>query len=116
MKTIQIEPSNTLEEVQAAFKSAFPLLDIKFFQKGHNENEGNLKENEIENYKTKLSSINNSSTTLSIDGHKKVSTLEADFEALGIHAQVFRKSGNVYIQTTTTDHLTLAEQEKQAHD
>ena len=40
--------------------------------------------------------------------------LESEFEKLGINIQLFRKSGNVWLQTTTTDHWSIAQQNKEA--
>ncbi|MBK9961781.1 MAG: hypothetical protein IPP06_10775 [Saprospiraceae bacterium] len=45
----------------------------------------------------------------------KVSTLENKFrEVFGLHVQVFRKSGNVWIETTVTDDWTLEKQNNEA--
>ena len=118
MKTITIEAQESLESIRNNFKEAFPLLDIKFFKKSHENLEGNLSSQEIKDYSKTLSEVadNSENTSISVDGHKKVSTLESDFEKIGLHAQVFRKSGKVYLQTTTTDNLTLADQMRKAHN
>lgn len=47
----------------------------------------------------------------------KVSELESVFtETFGLSVQVFRKLGNVWLQTTTTDNWTLAEQNQKASE
>lgn len=46
-----------------------------------------------------------------------VSTIEQDLEVkFGLHAQVFRKSGNVWIETTLTDSWTLAHQNEEGQE
>jgi len=41
---------------------------------------------------------------------EKVKTFEKNwFDQAGVWCQVFRKSGNVWLQTTVTDDMTLAE-------
>ena len=43
----------------------------------------------------------------------KVSDFEKMFhDKFGLNVQVFRKSGNLWMQTTSTDHWTLAEQNR----
>jgi hypothetical protein len=37
--------------------------------------------------------------------------LESDY---GLHVQVFRKSGNIWLETSVSDHLTLSEQQERA--
>lgn len=54
---------------------------------------------------------------ISIHGHQKVNTHEHHFrENFGIDNQVFRKSANTWLQTTTTDDWTLAEQNKKGEE
>ena len=50
---------------------------------------------------------------LGIDAHLKVSTLEDLFwERFGLNVQVFRLSGNLWLQTSSTDQWSLAEQNR----
>ncbi|MBK6524240.1 MAG: hypothetical protein IPG07_01010 [Crocinitomicaceae bacterium] len=56
---------------------------------------------------------NHTAGELSIDGHQKTSTFENNFhDHFGVTVQVFRRSGNLWLQTTTTDEWSLAHQEK----
>ena len=45
------------------------------------------------------------------DVNVRLKSIEEEF---GIHVQVLRKSGRVWLQTTATDDWTLAEQEQEA--
>jgi hypothetical protein len=50
---------------------------------------------------------------LSIDGHQKVKTFEQSFhDKYGLNVQVFRKSGFMWMQTTSTDDWTLSKQNR----
>ncbi len=58
---------------------------------------------------------NNLSGTININGVMKVAELESAFsKTFGLAVQVFRKSGNVWLQTTATDEWTLAAQNQKA--
>ena len=116
MKTIMLTPQQTLQEVKESFSAMFPQLKIEFFKQSHESGEGNFADDIITDLSQSLEQISNvdHAFTISVDEHKKVSTLENDFSTLGINLQVFRKSKNVWLQTTTTDHWTIAEQNKEA--
>ena len=54
---------------------------------------------------------------ISIHGHQKVRTLEKHFnELFGVDIQVFRKSGNNWLQTIVTDDWSLSEQNKMGEE
>lgn len=116
MKTITITPQETLKEVKESFSAMFPYLKIEFFKQSHESGEGNMADDIITDLSQTLEQVSNvdHTFTISVDGHKKVSTLESDFSSLGFNVQVFRKSKDVWLQTTTTDHWTISEQNKEA--
>lgn len=116
MKAITISPKETLQEVKDAFSELFPNLKVEFFNHSHDSGEGNAASDIITDLSPTLETVGDvdHAFTISVDGHKKVSTLEADFAKLGINLQVFRRSKNLWLQTTTTDEWTLAEQNKEA--
>ena len=98
------------------FSQLFPNLKIEFFQHNHETGEGNTAADMLKDLSSTLSDASSvdHAFNISIDGHKHVSTLEEEFANLGLNIQVFRKSGNVWLQTTTTDHWSLAQQNKEA--
>jgi len=116
MKTINITPSESLAEFKENFSDLFPNLKIEFFNKDHQSGTGNLASELLKDLTLSLKEVSNVNHdfSISVDGHKKVSTLESDFAELGLNIQIFRKSSNVWLQTTTTDHWTLAEQNREA--
>lgn len=116
MKTISITPQETLIEFKEGFSAMFPNLKVEFFNHDHTTGEGNAASDLLKDLDLSLADVSNvdHEFTISVDGHKKVSTLETEFADLGINLQVFRKSGNVWLQTTTTDDWTLAAQNREA--
>jgi len=115
---ITINDAKTLQEIQQEFNQYFPNLKIEFFKKEHELKEGNQAKDVVDLQK-KIGEVRkvHHSGGLSINGHKKVVSLEKEFEEkYGLNAQVFRRSGRVWLQTTATDEWTLAEQNQAGHE
>lgn len=111
-----ITDSKTIQEIQKEFNNKFPFLKIEFYKEAHNVKEGSPdsmkwdSENSIES----IRKIHNSGD-LSIKDDQKISELENNFSAqYGLSAQVFYKSGNLWLQTTATDEWTLKQQNDRA--
>ena len=114
MSTIIIQENKTIKEIQQDFNSKFPHLRIEFYSKEHETGEATSNKAKFdENLKlSEIRTVHNEGE-ISINGHLKTSTLEENFSKLfGVNVQVFRKSGRIWLQTTTTDDWTLAEQEQ----
>lgn len=104
-----------LSEIQEMFSRKFPHLNLEFFELPHKEGEGSDVKRKFD-HNLRLSDISKEGSfgEVSIHGNLKTASLESIFESeLGIHVQVLRKSGNVWLQTTATDSRTLAEQEEE---
>ncbi len=107
-----INDSKILREVKKEFNQKFPYLKIEFYKGKHEDGQPSLAALQIDDNLSigKVRKVHNEGD-LSIDGHLKVSSLENRFwEKYGLNVQVFRRSGNLWLQTTKTDHWTLAEQ------
>ena len=114
MTEILISDDLSIEQVQDKFNSHFPFLKIEFFKTSHDNQEGSPKDAMIET-KNLIGEIRkvHSEGEVSIHGNLKVNTLEESFKnKYGLHVQVFRKSGKLWLETTKTDNWTLAEQNK----
>jgi hypothetical protein len=109
-----IDQDKTIKSVQEDFQRHFPFLMIEFYSKPHQAGEGSPKKYQIKNSLTISEAQNNSkSGTVRIMPDMKVKDLENIFEEIfGLYVQIFRQSGKIRLQTITTDHLTLAEQNK----
>ncbi len=113
---ITIKDDQTIREIQENFSNLFPYLKIEFFTKPHKKFSGSRKENIIDPEKNigSCRSVHGSGA-LQITAETKVSNLEKELmEHFGLFAQVFRKSGKVWIETTVTDDWTLAKQNAEA--
>jgi hypothetical protein len=109
---IIITKDKTLKTIQQEFAKRFPYLKIVFYSNEHLEGTGSHQDNILHNEQT-IEQVQKKESTgnLQIHGLLKVSELESAFsEFFGLPVQVFRQSGEIWLQTTTTDSLTLAEQ------
>lgn len=111
---MKITDNKTLTNIQKEFTTKFPGLKIEFYKEAHTIGEGSAAKTTLDS-STTVGAIRTIHTEgdLSIDGHLKVSTLETNLkERYGLNVQVFRKSGNIWIQTSATDDWTLAKQNR----
>lgn len=106
-----IQDNRTLKETQKEFNAKFPFLQIKFYAEKHKSGETSPVQQKLNDDLTigEVRTIH-SEGELSINANQKISTLENNFlEQFGLNVQVFRKSGNLWLQTSKTDHWTLGE-------
>lgn len=105
-----------LSEIQTEFNTKFSNLKIEFYTSAHEVNKPSAASHLIPIDKT-IAEVRtvHSEGDISINGHLKVSTFEKQFsEKFGLNVQVFRKSGDVWLQTTKTDDWTLSEQNERS--
>ena len=112
--SIILNDTMKIASVYEAFQKTFPFLKLEFYEK-RNGVHGNkkfdqdeqrvLKEFKYENANGKLITISPDTTVAFLE--KAVSNYYM------LTLQVFRKSGNVWLETTVTDNWTLEEQNKQ---
>lgn len=107
-----ITDNKTIKATQAEFNNKFPYLKIEFYAHEHGAQEGSPNRDKLADSLTigdARTKINEGD--LSIHANQKVSTLEQNFqEKYGLNVQVFRKSGDVWLQTIATDNWTLHKQ------
>jgi hypothetical protein len=113
-----VNDNKTLKQLKDEFSAKFPHLSIQFYSIAHEPSQGNIRQNILdENLKVGEVRTKHTEGEMSADGHFKTSTFEQTLkEKFGINAQVFRKAGELWLQTTITDHWTLAEQERAAQE
>lgn len=113
---VQITVNKTIGEIKKEFTEAWPHLMLGFYSKPHAESKGS-------NPKFMISDDHLTVKELGSGFQEPaVLTLEADMpvreverlleETFGLHTQIFRHSGNVWLQTTVSDKLTLEQQEE----
>jgi hypothetical protein len=116
MSTIILNNSTRLSDLQDWFFATFEFLKIEFYKNGHQEFEGNQKD-ELLNSAIELNKLgfNKSEYPFEINETLKVQQVEDKFKnELNLNVQIFRKSGDVWLQTTSTDEWTLLEQIERA--
>ena len=107
-----IADHKTIQEIQNEFNATFPNLKLEFYKQKHGVGEGSPIQTQLET-DNKLRAIRNKHVDgdLIVRPELKVKELENAFEdQFGLHVQVFRKAGNLWMQTTATDDWSLLEQ------
>ncbi len=103
-----------IKDIQVEFNQLFPHLKLEFYAHGHQPGGGSPVQEQLEQSKTigEVRRVHNEGD-FSVTETMKVRELEQLFQKkYGLNVQVFRKSGNIWIQTTSTDNWTLAEQNR----
>jgi len=112
---IQLEDQKSLGEIQQEFSGVFPFLKIEFFTRPHNIGKGTEKKF-MRSPQEKLKDVASVKSTQTVDviADMTVAQLENEFKSLfGLHVQVFRRSGKLWLETTATDSWTLGYQNEQ---
>lgn len=109
MMEITITNTKTLESLRNEFTNHYKNLKLEFFNLGHGQGEASPLSEMIAPDKS-IGEIRrlNSEITLQIDPEMKVGEMEAVFQKeIGVAVQIFHRSGNRWVQSTTTDFWTL---------
>ncbi len=115
---LEIGQDKNLQSVKDSFNRAFPYLKLEFFRKPHHETEGSPRSQLIEG-NIRMGDINPTirEGNIIINETDTVNRLEQAFrESYGLSIQVFRKQDNIWIETTRTDSMTLAEQNEKGKE
>ena len=110
---LQLDNSSLVKEIGQSFNKVYPYLKIEIFnyaskgrKAGVAEKPGTLKSI------GRLLKLNQSGK-INIDKNRTVAQLEKDFrDQFNLFVQVFRKSGNLWIETTLTEDWTLERRNK----
>ncbi|MDO8998653.1 MAG: hypothetical protein Q7W45_02730 [Bacteroidota bacterium] len=112
MTIIKIDKPLMVSEIKKTFSDRFPYLKIEFFKNKHKNLEGSLKKDLITtDFEIKATQKDNS---IVFSETMLVSELEQQFaEKLKLSAQIFRKSGRTWLETTYTDSWSLEKQNEE---
>ncbi len=116
--TIDITPDTTLNELKANFAQYFPYLKWEFFRRPHLHHRGSPKKELIEE-NAKMQSVSDQIKKNHIEFHDSTSVQDVEkllWDSFGLSVQVFRKSGNLWLETTVTDQWSLAYQNEQGRE
>ena len=110
---IYISGQRLVREVQQEFSNAYPFLKIEFFKDTGMHNNHNMKQHLLL-HNLKLSdalAFKKAEGCLTIEDKMSVTDLENAFmDKFGLVAQVFRRSGNIWLETSVTDSWSLKQQ------
>lgn len=110
---LMIQGDRPIREVQKEFSNTFPFLKIEFFRNGSIRKDRYPLEKLISpgmNIKDAWSQKKQEGN-LQITGDMTVLQLEKELmDRFCLSGQVFRRSGNLWLETTLTDHWTLDQQ------
>lgn len=112
-----LSPEKTLGAVQSEFAESFPGLKLAFFTKPHHAFKGSAAKFLIQEPKKLLGELSEDmkSGYLVLEHQMPTWQVERLFEEeFGLHVQVFRRSGNIWLETSVSDNLTLEEQQSKA--
>jgi hypothetical protein len=110
-----IEKGSLAEDVKKIFTSCYPFLKIEFYKKPLTNSL--YKKEVIPLHLPLIQQINKQSeTVINIEKSKTVAELENDFSLIGLKAEIFRKSGNVWVETFLTNNWTLQQQNMEGEE
>lgn len=112
---LQITEQQQVHDLKKQFNHCFPFLKIECFHQGHAESTGTSKKAMIDS-NTPLKDLSlKQFGTFTIDPSMSVNAFEQNMASVfGLNLHVFRRSGNLFIETTATDDWTLKAQNDEA--
>jgi len=118
MKSIRINDSKKISDLQKEFNDVFPFLKLEFFHRPHANHRGSLKKDIFNTGMTlKECYKKDAKGSILLKADMKVAELEELFQnVFGLSVQVFRKSGNSWLETTVTDDWTLKRQNDEGRE
>lgn len=116
MAFLHVNKQTSLEELKNWFSDSFPNLKIEFYAHSHDKGEGSTKAELMQDLEVMASPNGHPEVELTIFDDYSTNLVEHIFRTkLQLNVQVFRKNGNQWIQTITTDNWTLKEQMERAN-
>ena len=115
---IVINDSKTISELQKQFTKEFPFLKIEFFDTPY-DSEQPAPKSKMYSHDRKISVCRKKHNDGAIEIEKNVTVAKFErelWDTYGLSAQVFRKSGNLWIETSLTDSWTLERQNKEGFE
>ena len=109
------EQNSLPEDIKKVFTANYPFLKIEFYKNPLIKSL--YKKETIPAHLPLIQQMKKQSeTVINIDRNKTVAELENDFLSIGLKAEVFRKSGNVWVETSLTNNWTLQQQNAAAEE
>jgi hypothetical protein len=115
---IKIDYATKTGTIKNAFNKMFPYLKIEFFTRPHAPGEATPLNNMVKE-NIPVGELNRfmKETTIHISENDHVAAVEQHFQQdLGLSVQIFRKHKEVWIETTKSDQLSLAQQNEKGRE
>lgn len=109
---IKVSDERKLSAIQADFNALFPFLKVEFFKSPHKIGEASMKSLLYDNSRNvRDCRLRHQDGELVFAPEMKVNEFEEKcLKEFGLSVQVFRKSGNVWLETSATDSWSLKQQ------
>ena len=110
--TIKINDNTTLMDICNHFSQSYPFLKLEFYHHSHLNQQSSLPA-DVFSKNLKVGEVSKIHFNGSIKLHywQKTGFVEQEFsKKAGLNIQIFRKHGEVWVQTVGTDALSLEEQ------
>jgi len=106
---LYVNQSSTLGEIQKDFRDMYPYLKLEFYKRIQTGNRETPSKDRLQaNYLPGKINTGRVYAAIDISPQRSASELETDIlNTLGVSAQVLRRSGTIWIQTTDTDKWSL---------
>lgn len=106
-----IKPQDTIKSIQDKIQEAYSNIKIEFFSKEHKEGKLTNVKFQYFNKDMNMESLGlKSEMSIEINPDTIIWDIEKKFEQLGnLHIQVFRKGGEVWIETSKSDQWSIGE-------
>lgn len=111
---VPINNDTKVSEIQAAFSGEYPFLKLEFFEPCHRSVPPRKRRNVPSDTLVGKIRSKEYDGELEFDPSTTVADLEEElFNVFGLSAQVYRRAGNIWIETNITDRWTLEHQNEQ---
>lgn len=115
---ININENTRLSEIHAQFQDRYPFLDLAFFAEQHQPGEASSRASRLPlNLMVGEAGNGHGIGSLDIEDGMTVGELETILETrFGLHTQVLKKSGDLWLQSTLSDGVSLKELNRQTRE
>ena len=112
-----IEKESTAEEIKKIFTTCYPYLKIELYQKPPDSN-GMITKKELLpiNFSMNRFLKKTGKGIINMDNDVTVEELENQFTNIGVNADIFRRSGNVWVKASLTINWTLQQQNMEGEE
>lgn len=111
---VTIQGKKTIKELIDEFNGIFPHLKLEFFKHQHDDHEGSPKK-DLYKHNLTLGEIRTKEFDGTFTFNKKMVICEFEDtmrDKYGLNIQIFRRSGNLWLETTTSDDWTFEKAEQ----